>query len=37
MSLPRFDYQAPETIDEAVLLLSEAKKDAKVIAGGTDL
>ena len=37
MSLPKFDYQAPETIDEAVLLLSEAKKDAKVIAGGTDL
>jgi 4-hydroxybenzoyl-CoA reductase subunit beta len=37
MSLPRFDYQAPQTIDEAVLLLSKAKKDAKVIAGGTDL
>jgi 4-hydroxybenzoyl-CoA reductase subunit beta len=37
MSLPRFDYQAPETLDEAVSLLYKAKKDAKVIAGGTDL
>jgi len=37
MSLPRFDYQAPQTLDEAISLLSKAKKDAKVIAGGTDL
>lgn len=37
MSLPRFDYQAPQSLDEAISLLSEAKKDAKVIAGGTDL
>ncbi|SPD74149.1 putative 4-hydroxybenzoyl-CoA reductase, beta subunit [uncultured Desulfobacterium sp.] len=37
MSLPRFEYEAPKTLDEAISLLSEAKKDTKVIAGGTDL
>ena len=37
MSLPRFEYIAPKTIDEAVSVLSENKGDAKVIAGGTDI
>ena len=35
--LPGFEYLAPETIDEAVLLLSRPGKDAKPIAGGTDI
>lgn len=37
MSLPRFDYFEPKTIDEACSLLSNLKDEAKVIAGGTDL
>jgi len=37
MSLPRFEYIAPKTIDEAVSVLSENKGDAKIIAGGTDI
>ncbi|MFB0557330.1 MAG: xanthine dehydrogenase family protein subunit M [Dehalococcoidia bacterium] len=35
--LPRFDYLAPKTVDEALSLLSQYKGKAKVIAGGTDL
>jgi len=35
--LPRFDYIAPKTVDEALSLLSRYKGKAKVIAGGTDL
>ena len=35
--LPGFEYLAPETIDEAVLLLSRHGKKAKPIAGGTDI
>jgi CO/xanthine dehydrogenase FAD-binding subunit len=34
--LPAFDYLTPKTIDEALSLLSQYK-DAKLIAGGTDL
>jgi len=35
--LPKFDYLAPATLDEALSLLSRYKGRAKVIAGGTDL
>jgi carbon-monoxide dehydrogenase medium subunit len=35
--LPRFNYMAPTTLDEALSLLSEYRGRAKVIAGGTDL
>jgi CO/xanthine dehydrogenase FAD-binding subunit len=35
--LPRFDYLEPNTIDEALSLLSQYKGRAKVIAGGTDI
>lgn len=35
--LPRFEYLAPKTLDEALSLLSQYKGTAKVIAGGTDL
>jgi len=37
MRLPRFEYKAPETIEETVSLLSQFGPDAKVVAGGTDL
>ncbi|MDY6861904.1 MAG: xanthine dehydrogenase family protein subunit M [Thermodesulfobacteriota bacterium] len=37
MRLPRFEYSAPKTIDEAVAILSEKREDAKIIAGGTDI
>jgi 4-hydroxybenzoyl-CoA reductase subunit beta len=37
MRLPRFQYKSPATIDEAIALISEAKGDAVIIAGGTDL
>jgi len=35
--LPRFEYLTPKTIDEALSLLSKHKKDARLIAGGTDV
>jgi len=35
--LPKFNYLAPKTIDEALSSLSQYKGRAKVIAGGTDV
>lgn len=35
--LPKFEYLAPRTVDEAVFLLSRHRGEARVIAGGTDL
>ncbi|MDW8084162.1 MAG: xanthine dehydrogenase family protein subunit M [Candidatus Caldarchaeum sp.] len=35
--LPKFVYYAPETIDETLELLEKYGKDAKILAGGTDL
>jgi CO/xanthine dehydrogenase FAD-binding subunit len=35
--LPRFDYLEPNTIDEALSMLSQYRGRAKVIAGGTDI
>ena len=35
--LPKFEYLAPKTIDEALSLLSRYQGRARVIAGGTDL
>jgi carbon-monoxide dehydrogenase medium subunit len=35
--LPKFNYLAPTTLDEALSLLANYKAKAKVIAGGTDL
>jgi CO/xanthine dehydrogenase FAD-binding subunit len=35
--LPRFEYLAPRTIDEALGLLADHIGEARVIAGGTDL
>jgi carbon-monoxide dehydrogenase medium subunit len=37
MHLPKFDYFAPKTIEEACSLLSNYRDEARVIAGGTDL
>ncbi|MGI6317591.1 MAG: FAD binding domain-containing protein [Dethiobacteria bacterium] len=37
MSLPKFDYFEPKTVEEACSLLYEYKGDAMVLAGGTDL
>ena len=34
MSLPKFDYHAPDTVEEAVALLAEYGDDAIVVAGG---
>lgn len=35
--LPRFDYFAPQTLKETLELLDKHGKDAKLLAGGTDL
>ncbi len=35
--LPKFDYFAPQTLQETFELLEEHEKDAKLLAGGTDL
>ncbi len=37
MPLPRFEYLAPKTLDEACQLLKEKGPDARLMAGGTDL
>jgi CO/xanthine dehydrogenase FAD-binding subunit len=37
LMLPRFDYLAPKTINEACLLLSRHGDKAKIMSGGTDL
>jgi len=37
LMLPRFDYLAPKTINEACLLLSKYEGKAKIMSGGTDL
>lgn len=37
MLLPKFDYLKPKTMQEAVNLLADHGKDAKIFAGGTDL
>ena len=35
--LPRFEYHAPATVDEAAARLADAGPEAMVLAGGTDL
>ena len=37
MTLPRFEYHAPSSLEEALLLLGEKGAGARVLAGGTDL
>ncbi|NIO70422.1 MAG: 4-hydroxybenzoyl-CoA reductase subunit beta, partial [Anaerolineae bacterium] len=37
MRLPKFEHLQPESLEEALDLLSEHGEEAKVIAGGTDL
>jgi CO/xanthine dehydrogenase FAD-binding subunit len=37
LRLPRFDYLAPRSLEEAITLLAKEQGGAKVIAGGTDL
>jgi 4-hydroxybenzoyl-CoA reductase subunit beta len=37
MRLPKFEHLEPESLEEALDLLSEHGEEAKVIAGGTDL
>ncbi len=37
MSLPKFEYLAPRTVDEVCSLLTQYKEKARVIAGGTDV
>jgi aerobic carbon-monoxide dehydrogenase medium subunit len=37
MKLPRFEYAAPETLSEAIALLSSANGNAKIISGGQSL
>ena len=32
-----FDYEAPETLDEAIRMLHESGEDAKLLAGGHSL
>jgi carbon-monoxide dehydrogenase medium subunit len=35
--MPRFEYQAPDTLDEVLALLAEHGDEAKVLAGGQSL
>jgi len=35
--LPRFEYIAPKTLDEALKVLNKYKETARLLAGGTDL
>jgi 4-hydroxybenzoyl-CoA reductase subunit beta len=37
MKLPKFKYLLPESIDEACEIASAARKNGRIIAGGTDL
>jgi carbon-monoxide dehydrogenase medium subunit len=37
LKLPRFEYHAPETIDEVLALLAEHGDEAKILAGGQSL
>ncbi len=37
MSLPPFQYLAPKTVDELVVMLAEHGENARILAGGTDL
>ena len=37
MRLPVFDYEVPQTIDEALKLLSQYGPNCRILAGGTDL
>jgi 4-hydroxybenzoyl-CoA reductase beta subunit len=37
MHLPKFEHLEPESLEEALDLLSEHREEAEVIAGGTDL
>jgi 4-hydroxybenzoyl-CoA reductase beta subunit len=37
MPLSKFDYFAPQTLEEACSMLSQYREQARVIAGGTDL
>ncbi|HEX5587625.1 MAG TPA: FAD binding domain-containing protein [Acidimicrobiia bacterium] len=37
MKLPRFEYHAPDTLDEVLSLLAEHGDEAKVLAGGQSL
>ena len=35
--LPEFDYHNPQSLQEALILLDEYKRNARILAGGTDL
>ena len=35
--MPKFEYLAPKTLEEALSLLSKYGEKARVLAGGTDL
>ena len=37
MAVPRFDYVAPATLDEAIAALVDGGNDTRIMAGGTDL
>jgi len=37
MLLPKFDFHEPKTVEEACEILAEKGRDAKALAGGTDL
>jgi 4-hydroxybenzoyl-CoA reductase subunit beta len=37
MPMPAFEYQAPESLDEAVALLADADRWVSIVGGGTDL
>lgn len=37
MTFPKFEYLAPQTLDEAISILEEKGPEVRVMAGGTDL